>query len=141
MTLDRLEHVWGEWTVTQAPDGREKGVREHVCTLCGEKKTQRFYPEGTLYEDMEACEEVIRLQEMLHDLGYYNGSIRSGQFGSLTTKAVARFQEHCGLEATGIADATTLERVAAEWEKATGKSAAQTLNPEEMENASEAQAA
>ena len=138
--IDRLTHVFGEWTVRQEPEGRKKGVREHTCTLCGAVKSEHFYAEDTLYEDMEPCEEVIALQERLKDLGYYNGSIRSGTFGSMTTTAVARFQRDHGLEDTGLADAATRQAVDDAWEKATGKRVAVTLDAEEMESAAEAQA-
>lgn len=138
--IDRLTHVYGEWTVTQEPEGRKKGVRECACTLCGAVKTEHFYATDTLYEDMEPCEEVVVLQERLKDLGYYNGSIRSGTFGSLTTTAVARFQREHGLEDTGLADAATRQAIDGAWEKATGKRAAVTLDAEEMESAAEAQA-
>lgn len=138
--IDRLTHVYGEWTVTQEPEGRKKGVRECACTLCGAVKTEHFYATDTLYEDMEPCEEVVVLQERLKDLGYYNGSIRSGTFGSLTTTAVARFQREHGLEDTGLADAATRQAIDGAWEKATGKCAAVTLDAEEMESAAEAQA-
>ena len=117
LSLDRLEHEFGEWTVLTQPDGKKKGTREHTCTLCGQTKQERFYLEGTLYEDMPANEAVIRLQEMLRDLGLYNGSIRTGKFGEKTTQAVARFQKQCGLKQTGIADPETLERLEAEWKK------------------------
>ncbi|MBP3655858.1 MAG: peptidoglycan-binding protein [Clostridia bacterium] len=66
---------------------------------------------------MKPCEEVIRLQEMLRDLGYYSGNIRSGTFGALTGKAVARFQKENGLKATEIADPETIEAIEAEWDK------------------------
>lgn len=138
--IDRLTHVYGEWTVTQAPEGRKKGVRESACTLCGAVKTEHFYDADTLYEDMEPCEEVIVLQERLKDLGYYNGSIRSGTFGSLTTTSVARFQRDHGLEDTGLADAATRQAIDSQWEKATGKRVTTTLDAEEMESAAQAQA-
>lgn len=121
--IDKLEHIYGEWQITAEPEGRKKGTKESVCSLCGDKKTQRFYWEGTLYEDMEPCEEVIRLQEMLRDLGYYNGSIRSGAFGSLTGTSVSRFQRDHGMEATEMADPETIAAITAEWEKLTGKTA------------------
>lgn len=134
-----LEHVFGEWTVTRQPQGKKKGIREHACTLCGTVKSEYFYAEGTLYEDMTPCGEVIVLQERLRDLGYYNGSIRSGAFGSLTAGAVARFQKDNGLEETGLADIATREAIDSAWEKATGKSAAPALDAQEMAGAEEAQ--
>lgn len=121
LKIDKLEHVFGAWTIVAEPEGRKKGTEEAVCTLCGEKQTRRFYWEGTLYEDMEPNEDVIRLQEMLRDLGYYKGSIRSGTFGSLTGTAVARFQRDHGLEATELVDPQTLALIESEWQKATGK--------------------
>ena len=121
--IDKLEHIYGEWEITAEPEGKKKGTKSSVCELCGDAKTQRFYWEGTLYQDMEPCEEVIRLQEMLRDLGYYSGNIRSGTFGSLTGKAVSRFQREHGMKATEIADPETITAIEAAWEKKTGKSA------------------
>ena len=78
------------------------------------------------------------MQEKLRDLGFYKGSIRSGQFGDLTTSAVARFQRSVGMEGSGIADPQTLNMLTIAWEKATGKKDAITLNSEEMETAEQA---
>lgn len=113
--VDKLEHDFTEWTVIKEPSGQTKGTRERVCTSCGEKFSERFFWEGTLYQDMTPCEEVIRLQEMLRDLGYYSGSIRSGQFGSVTGSAVAKFQKANGLKATQVADLETLARIEEAW--------------------------
>ena len=113
--VDKLEHDFTEWTVIKEPSGQTKGTRERVCTSCGEKFSERFFWEGTLYQDMTPCEEVIRLQEMLRDLGYYSGSIRSGQFGSVTGSAVAKFQKANGLKATQVADPETLARIEEAW--------------------------
>lgn len=113
--VDKLEHDFTEWTVIKEPSGQTKGTRERVCTSCGEKFSERFFWEGTLYQDMTPCEEVIRLQEMLRDLGYYSGSIRSGQFGSVTGSAVAKFQKANGLKATQVADSETLARIEEAW--------------------------
>lgn len=138
-TIAKLEHAWGEWNVTREPQGKRKGVRTGVCAMCGLERQEHFYWEGTLYEGMAACEEVIRMQEKLRDLGLYKGSIRSGQFGEMTTSAVAKFQKSVGLEGTGIADADTLGALDIAWEKATGKSAAPALDPQEMAAAEQAQ--
>ena len=53
----------------------------------------------------------------VRDLGLYNGAIRTGKFGEMTTKAVASFQKKNGLKDTGIADPATLERLESEWAK------------------------
>lgn len=134
--IDRLEHVYGTWTVTKEPEGKTKGTRHAVCTLCGGERTERFYTEGTLYQDMQANEAVIRLQEQLRDLGYYKGNIRSGSFGELTTEAVARFQEQHGMRGHGVADPETLKLIEDEWNKAFGP---KTLNASEMETAQDVQ--
>lgn len=138
VSIARLEHEWNEGTVTKEPQGKTKGTREVECLLCGEKRTERFFHEGTLYEDMKPCEEVIRMQEMLRDLDFYRGSIRSGTFGNQTAKAVQRFQEAHDLPGTGVADPATLDKIVSEWERATGKTHVDTLDAEEMENAPEA---
>ena len=135
-TLERIEHAWGEWTVTREPEGKRKGLRAGECTVCGQKREEVFFWEGTLYEGMEPCQEVIRLQEQLRDLGFYKGSIRSGQYGDLTTSAVARFQRSVNLDGSGIADPQTQSMLNIAWQKATGKSL--TLMPEEMEEAQQA---
>lgn len=120
MKIEKLEHDWNEWTVTREPAGQKKGVRSSTCKLCGLEETQNFYWEGTLYQDMKANEEVIHLQEMLRDLGYYNGNIRSGSFGALTGRAVANFQKDHGKSATQVADPDTIKLIEAEWQKAFG---------------------
>ena len=122
-TIPRLDHVFGDYTVVTEPAGKQKGLRERTCTLCGEVDSERFYLEGTLYEDMTPNEDVIRMQQMLKDLGYYGGSISSGTFGALTGKAVAKFQEDNGLEASQVADPDTLALIEDRWEALTGKSA------------------
>lgn len=119
-TLKKLEHVFSEWEITKEPSGKTKGTRKAVCALCGDEKTERFFWEGTLYQDMDPNEDVIRLQEMLRDLGYYNGGIRTGTFGAQTGKAVAAFQKAKGLEATQVADPATREALESEWNKAFG---------------------
>lgn len=133
--IDRLVHVYDAWTVEKEPEGKTKGTRSAVCTLCGEARTERFYNEGTLYQDMKANEAVIRLQEQLRDLGYYKGNIRSGSFGQLTTEAVERFQKAHGMKGHGVADPQTLEVIESEWNKAFGP---KTLDAAEMSEAQEA---
>lgn len=119
-TLDRLEHVYTEWEIEKMPQGKTKGVRHRVCTLCNQKETNKFFEEGTLYQDMEPCEEVMKMQKMLRDLGHYGGNIRSGTFGANTGSAVSKFQKKHGLEGTGVADPATLAALESAWEAETG---------------------
>ncbi len=137
-TIDRLAHVFGEFVVKQEPEGKKKGLREAACTLCGDVRAERFYAEGTLYEDMEPCPEVITLQEQLRDLGYYKGNIRTGTFGSMTGESVERFQRDNALEPTGLADLATREAIERAWMQATGSGDA-ALTAQDMASAAQAQ--
>lgn len=118
--LERLEHAYSEWTIEKMPSGKTKGVRTRVCTMCGKEETERFYEEGTLYQDMEPCEEVMKLQKMLRDLDHYGGNIRSGTFGANTGGAVAKFQKKHGMAATEVADPETIAAIVSAWETETG---------------------
>ena len=51
--------------------------------------------------------EINKLQKALENLGYFDGN-PAGNYGSLTTAAVQRFQKQLGLEVTGNADLSTL---------------------------------
>lgn len=118
--IPRLEHAYTEWDIEKMPSGKNKGVRHRECTLCGKKVTEKFFEEGTLYQEMEPCEEVMKLQKMLRDLDYYGGTIRSGTYGANTGKAVAKFQKQNGLASTEVADPATIAAITAAWEAKTG---------------------
>lgn len=53
-------------------------------------------------------EEVKQIQTKLHDLGYFNSNI-DGIFGTITKKAVEKFQADYGLTVDGIAGKNTLK--------------------------------
>ena len=36
---DRAEHTFGDWNVTKDATATEKGVKEHICSVCGYKET------------------------------------------------------------------------------------------------------
>ncbi|MBQ9265351.1 MAG: peptidoglycan-binding protein [Clostridia bacterium] len=55
-------------------------------------------------------EEVKLLQEKLLELGYYSGNV-TGNFQDGTSKAVKAFQQACSMEATGVADVKTQEKL------------------------------
>lgn len=118
--IPRLEHAFTEWEVEKMPRGKTMGVRTRVCTLCDKKETEKFFEEGTLYQDMEPCEDVMKLQQMLRDLGHYGGKIRSGTYGANTGGAVAKFQKKHGLAATEVADPETIAAIVSAWEEKTG---------------------
>ncbi|MBQ8619750.1 MAG: peptidoglycan-binding protein [Clostridia bacterium] len=131
--IGKIDHSWGEWYVLSEPVGKQKGTRESACTVCAAKRQEGFYQQGTLYEGMEPCEEVVRLQVMLSDLGFYKGSISGGQYGELTTSSVAHFQRHIHLEDSGVADWQTQAALKIAWEKTTGKTYADMQLPETTE--------
>ena len=51
--------------------------------------------------------DILKLQKALEDLGYFDG-LPAGNYGSLTTNAVTRFQGQIGITETGNADIDTL---------------------------------
>ena len=136
--LPKLPHEWGEWETVREPSGKKKGLRERVCLSCGAKDQENFYVEGWLYEVMPSSPEVVRLQTMLKDLGFYSGSIGSGTFGSLTGKAVYEFQRKNKIRATEVADEATLALIREKWEKKTGRSADELLPAQEAGDGEEA---
>lgn len=62
-------------------------------------------------------EKVLKLQERLKDLGYYEGEL-DGQFGQGTRDAVVAFQKKNGLEPDGYAGAETQSMLYSEEAKA-----------------------
>ncbi|KPU42275.1 spore cortex-lytic enzyme precursor [Oxobacter pfennigii] len=55
--------------------------------------------------------EVLKLQENLKALGYFNGSNPTGNYGTLTRFSVMKFQAANGLSTDGIAGPATLSKV------------------------------
>lgn len=54
--------------------------------------------------------EVTKIQQRLKNWGYFDGPV-TGNYGTLTTEAVKKFQRAHGLTVSGIADAATLEKI------------------------------
>lgn len=52
--------------------------------------------------------DVVRLQQRLRELGYFNYPENTGLFGALTAQAVSQFQRAQGLRATGVVDRATV---------------------------------
>ncbi len=55
-------------------------------------------------------DEVTKIQQRLKNWGYFDGPV-TGNYGTLTTEAVKKFQRTHGLSVTGIADEATLEKI------------------------------
>lgn len=53
-------------------------------------------------------DDVLKMQQRLTELGYYDASSCTGFFGNYTKKRLIAFQQAAGLEGTGIADSRTL---------------------------------
>ena len=62
---------------------------------------------STLKSGSSSSSDILKLQKALEDLGYFDG-LPAGNYGSLTTNAVSRFQTQLGMSATGVADQATL---------------------------------
>jgi peptidoglycan endopeptidase LytE len=69
--------------------------------------TGTSYAEQTVLKEGMSGDGVLRLQQMLHDLGYYTGT-PDGAYGPGTRSAVASFQAANGLTVDGIAGSGTL---------------------------------
>ena len=47
-------HNWSEWKTVKAPTYREKGVKERICSICGEKETEEIpVKERILFDDVK----------------------------------------------------------------------------------------
>ncbi|SES01497.1 peptidoglycan-binding protein [Salisediminibacterium halotolerans] len=67
------------------------------------------------FTDGDKNNAIQAMKEDLTVLGFGNfPSAPSNRYGSVTSGVVAEFQEHFGLEADGVADQTTLDRLATE---------------------------
>ena len=72
-------------------------------------RTDDLYAGNVTYSALKAGDSgtnVQALQNRLETLGYFDG-IPAGNYGSITTAAVKRFQEQKGLNATGVANNAT----------------------------------
>ena len=96
-------------------------AQELTAVLNGEKVTVAASPTPTpepeaTYNTLskgDKSDEVLELQNRLFMLGFLLDD-RDGAFGSKTQTAVKLFQQAAGLEATGIADSATQQRLYAE---------------------------
>lgn len=109
--INKTGHTYGEWIINTAATDHSMGERSSSCTVCGKKKSEQFYPEGTLYRGMQKNEDVVTLQQMLIELGYLNDKA-DGIFGKKTEKAVIDYQKYALLDETGIAYPQTIHEIA-----------------------------
>lgn len=72
-----------------------------VITVLGEEQSLKYGDHG---------ENVVEIQTLLSNLGYYNGKI-SGNYLEGTRAAIRKFQSEYGLEVTGICDSVTAENL------------------------------
>jgi cell wall-associated NlpC family hydrolase len=68
-------------------------------------------PNGKVLKLNSTGKEVKKLQEDLKYLGFFTFYKTTDFYGTITTEAVRKFQINQRLKATGVADATTLDRV------------------------------
>lgn len=106
-SVAKLPHPFGPWQVTVPATDRTMGREKRSCTTCMHSEERDFYPAGTLYPDMEECEDVRILQQYLIDNGYIESRV-DGDYGKKTTLGVQNYQNAKGYEATGVAYPQTL---------------------------------
>ena len=106
--LKKVGHRYGEWKITTEATDHSKGKRSSACDFCGRKKTEEFYPDGTLAPDLDNPPgEVAELQRILTVLGDFSGQA-DGKYGKKTSSAVRKFQKSAGVKQDGIAWPQTL---------------------------------
>ena len=102
-TIKKTDHKYGPWEITTPATDNSKGKRTSKCVYCGKKKTEEFYPEGTLAPDLNnPAGEVRELQGILGLLGHFDGK-DTGKYDKKTASAVKKFQKQKGLRQDGIA--------------------------------------
>ena len=106
-------HSWVE-THREEPGINSYGIIIWACNNCSLTKSEKTYPDGTLYRGIKDSDGVKELQLMLIDCGYLNDKM-DGIFGKNTEAAVKAFQSKAGLTADGIAWPQTMEYLDKEW--------------------------
>lgn len=111
-TIKKTDHKFGPWEITTPATDNSKGKRTSTCVYCGKKKTEEFYPNGTLAEDLNnPAGEVRELQGILALLSHFEGKT-TGKYDKKTASAVKKFQKQQGLRADGIAWPETRRKLA-----------------------------
>ena len=100
--LNRVDHDYEEWETVKEPTDFSKGKRQSVCRFCKRKKTEEFYPDGTLAKDLDNDPEAVReLQAELKILGFFKKDITS-KYDKATIDAVKKAEKGLGLKQDGI---------------------------------------
>ena len=89
------------WVVIVEATDFSAGIREATCSVCSQKITENFDPEGTLRRG-DKGDAVKQLQQALNDNGFDCGKA-DGKFGAKTEGAVKEFETSKGISADGVA--------------------------------------
>ena len=127
ITQKAYGHNWVE-THREEPSDCTYGIVIEECTNCDQSRSEKIYPEGTLYRGIKDSSAVKTLQRMLIDCGHLNDKA-DGIFGKNTEAAVKAFQKSAGLTVDGIAWPQTLDRLESKWESRTKATPVPTLEP------------
>ena len=101
--LNRVDHDYEEWETIEDATDFSKGKRQSACRFCQRKKTEEFYPEGTLAKDLDNDpDDVKELQAELKLLGLYKKEL-TGKFDRATIDAVKKAEKGLSLKQDGIA--------------------------------------
>ena len=88
-----MDHDYEDWETIEEATDFSKGKRQSACRFCKRKKTEEFYPEGTLAKDLDNDpEDVKELQIELTVLGLFKKDITS-KFDKATIDAVKKAEK------------------------------------------------
>lgn len=110
-----LPHNFSDWSIILEATDSAMGVRGRYCLDCTTEQTEEFYPDGTLFREIDSKEEVKVLQSRLTECGYLNDKI-DGIYGKKTEQAVKDFQRKAGFTEDGIAWPQTNKQLEKEWQ-------------------------
>ena len=100
--IPKADHRYEDWETLEETTDFSKGKRQSACTFCKRKKTEDFYPEGTLGRKLENDPDTVKaLQNELTVLKLYKGTV-SGTYDQATENAVKKAEKGLGLKADGI---------------------------------------
>lgn len=100
--LNKVDHDYEEWETVKEPTDFSKGKRQSVCRFCKRKKTEEFYPDGTLASDLDNDPEAVKeLQAELKVLGFFKKDL-TGKYDKPTIEGVKKAEKGLGLKQDGI---------------------------------------